>query len=746
MSPIPPAFEASAPRHRPIVAALAIIGVAAALGGLFGGAAWLSAIDATVAALYAALLGAAAGAAALWQRLHRAESARLEAEAAGAAAQARASAAERAAEASASREAEYRTLVDALDEVIVRRDAEGRIVYVNDAFCLLFARARNELLGSTFEPVRLDRVPGAGHAGHLDHAGDVDRCLMTVSGARWFAQSDHPIRDAAGRIIAVQSIARDVTARKAAERSLSEAHAKAEDLSRSKSRFLAIMSHEMRTPLNGILGMTGLLLDTKLTAEQQTYARAAKASGETLLALIDDLLDFQKIEAGHLDIVRAPFDILHLIEDVVELLGPRAQAKGIEIAGLVDPKLPRAIPGDVVRLRQILMNLAANAVKFTEHGGVRVRAARAGDDLVLSVEDTGIGIAGDALKRIFGEFEQADLATSRRFGGTGLGLAITRRITEAMGGTVSVESNTGAGSIFAVHLPLLAGVPAPARDMPLAGRRVLVVAASEIEGPSLVQDARAVGADAILVKDVASALDSIARTQPNVLLADRRLGRDQLTALVQDHPVHAPIPRRVVLLTPVDRGEIAELRAAGWDAYLVRPVRHVSLIAQLAGGAAPSTDPRMMLDETPRTSATIEPLNILLAEDNAINALLAAAILTKLGHRVHRVADGRAAIEAWRAGPRDEAGSRFDLVLMDVQMPELDGLAAARAIRAEEAATRHPRTPIVSLTANAFAEDRKAALDAGMDEHVPKPLDRDRLESLLLRIATTRNGPVAAAS
>jgi signal transduction histidine kinase/CheY-like chemotaxis protein len=744
MSPPPPEFEASAARHRPVVGALAVVGVAAALGALLGGAAWLAAVDAGVAALFAALLGAAGGAAALWPRLRRAETAALAAEAGRSAAEACAAAERRSAAEAAARAAEYRALIDAFDDVIVRRDAEGRILYVNDAFCLLFARRRGELLGSTFEPVRLDRVLDAGHPGHFATGGD--RCLMTVAGARWFAQSDHPIRDAAGRVVAVQTIARDVTARKAAERSLSEAHAKAESLSRSKSRFLATMSHEMRTPLNGILGMTGLLLDTKLTAEQQTYARAAKASGETLLALIDDLLDFSKIEAGHLDIVRAPFDILHLIEDVVELLGPRAQAKGIEIAGLVDPDLPRAIPGDVARLRQILMNLAANAVKFTEHGGVRVRAMRAGGDLVLSVEDTGIGIAGDALKRIFGEFEQADLATSRRFGGTGLGLAITRRIAEAMGGTVSVESNAGAGSIFAVHLPLLAGLAVPPRETSLAGRRVLVVATSEIEGPTLVQDARAAGAEVTLVLDVPSALDTSARLRPNVLLADRRLGRDQLTALVQGHPAGTPIPRRVVLLTPAHRGEIAELRAAGWDAYLVRPVRHVSLIAQLAGGAAPASDPRMTLDETPRASPTLEPLDILLAEDNAINALLAAALLTKLGHRVHRVADGRAAVEAWRVGPRNDIGSRFDLILMDVQMPGLDGLAAVREIRAEETATQRPRTPIVALTANAFAEDRGAALEAGMDEHVPKPLDRHRLESLLLRIATTRSGTTAAAS
>jgi signal transduction histidine kinase/CheY-like chemotaxis protein len=623
----------------------------------------------------------------------------------------------------------YRGLVEAMDDVILRRDPAGRIVWVNDAFCLTFARSRAELVGSTFEPARVDASGAEEPAPHLPR----DRCLATVSGPRWFSLVDQPIRDATGAIVAVQTIGRDITARKTAERALAEARAKAEAASQAKSRFLATMSHEMRTPLNGILGMTGLLVDTRLTPEQATYVRAAKASGEAMLALVDDLLDFSKIEAGRLELTPAPVALEALIEETVELLAPRAEAKGIEIAGRVDTALPASVAGDPARLRQMLANLGANAVKFTERGGVAIVAERAGDDLVLAVRDTGIGIAAEALPRIFREFEQADQSTARRYGGTGLGLAITRRLAEAMGGAVDVESAPGRGSTFAVRLPLLAGVAAPAPARPLAERRILLVADSPIEAPLLAAQAREAGAIVDLCRTPDEAARALASATFDVLVADRRLGLDGLARLaVAGRP--RPPARRVALLRAQDRGDIAGLRADGWDAYLVRPVRRASLVAQLGAAAPLATDPRFELDETLRAPGGARALDVLLAEDNAINALLACALLGKLGHRVRRVADGRAAVEAWRAGP--EGGGRYGLVLMDVQMPDLDGFAAARLIRAEEAERGLPHTPIVALTANALAEDRAAALAAGMDDHVTKPLDKARLEAVLLKVAS----------
>jgi PAS domain S-box-containing protein len=640
-------------------------------------------------------------------------------------------------------EQSYRGLVDSQDDLILRRDPEGRITWVNDAFCLLFARSRAELIGSRFEPVRLDRVPDAGHTGHAAYGDAEDRCLMTVSGPRWYAFVEIPVRDGAGGVVAWQSVGRDVTARKATERALAEAGDKAAAGSEAKSRFLAVMSHEMRTPLNGILGMAGLLLDTRLSAEQTTYAKAVKTSGEGLLALIDDILDFSKIEAGRLDFAREPFEVETLVEEVVELLAPRAHGKGIEIVGVVDPTLPRALQGDAARLRQILTNLAANAVKFTEKGGVTIRAARDGEALVLSVADTGIGIAAEALSRIFGEFEQASAETSRLYGGTGLGLAITRRLAEAMGGSVDVESMAGRGSVFSVALPLIGDAEPRALEAPLAGRRVLIVSPASVEAAALEEEARVAGARARRVGTVGEGAAALAREQPDVIVADRRLGRAGLRKLVARAETLEPRPRCVVLLTPQNRGEIAGLRAAGWQAYLVRPVRRVSLLAQLGTGAPPAVDPRMAFDETTRGSGEGPRLTVLLAEDNPINALLATALIERSGHHVTRVVDGRAAVDAWAAGPSGDGASRFDLVLMDVQMPVLDGTDAAREIRAREAEAGLARTPIVALTANAFVEDRAAVLAAGMDEHLAKPLERDRLQTLLDRVAA---GPARRAS
>lgn len=638
----------------------------------------------------------------------------------------------------------YRGLVDAQDDLIIRRDLDRRITYVNDSFALLFGKSHSELIGTYFEPARLD-LPNEGVNSNQPNRNALaqDRCYMTATGPRWFSLVELPVRDRNGIIIAIQNVGRDITDRKVAERSLSEAREKAESASRAKSRFLATMSHEMRTPLNGILGMAALLIDTHLSPEQKTYARAVKTSGESLLGLIDDLLDFSKIEAGHLELRRAPFDLPALIEDVVELLAPRAHAKGIEMVASIDPTLPNEVKGDATRFRQILMNLASNAVKFTDSGGVMIRAERREEQLTLRVEDTGIGIPSQALARIFDEFEQIDQGLVKRPAGTGLGLAITKRLVDAMGGGVAVESEVGQGSTFIVDLPILeAQAPAPITQH-ISGRKVLVVSSGVFEGKAIIEDVRGAGGEAKLALQVDQARSDLAAHWPDVVLADRRLGRSALRHLISAAPSGPKRPRLVVLLTPADRGEIASLRHEGFDAYLVRPVRFISLMAQLGRESAPASDLRMPLDETPRIVGETATLSILLAEDNAINALLATALMEKLGHRVVHVTDGRSAIEAWRLGPRRDGRARFDLILMDVQMPELDGAAAARLIRAEEVASGLERTPIIALTANAFAEDRAAVLEARMDEYLSKPIDRERLEVILLHLAATTPGSSA---
>ena len=367
--------------------------------------------------------------------------------------------------------------------MIVRRDADGRITYVNDAFCALAGRARDELVGTAFTLPVLEQ-------GATAHAADGtrihDQKIAADAGARWIAWREVMVRSAALPGAEMQSVGRDVTDRVQAERALADARDQAETANRAKSRFLAMVSHEVRTPLNGILGMADLLRDTTLTPEQTTYVKAVKTSGDALLSLIDEILDFSKIEAGRIDLDARAFDLAALVEETVELIAPRAQAKELEIASYVEDGLPRQVVGDAARLRQVLLNLAGNAVKFTDRGGVAIIVEPGiwPGEIDVLVRDTGIGIAPDEHDRIFKEFEQADGGIARKFGGTGLGLSISRRIVERMGGRIAVESVPGSGSTFRVALPLApaAGTDdAPFVAPDLAGMDVMIVAASAVE-------------------------------------------------------------------------------------------------------------------------------------------------------------------------------------------------------------------------------------------------------------------------
>ncbi len=343
------------------------------------------------------------------------------------------------------REAEERatSFLEAQDDLIMRRDASGAISYVNDAFCALAGRSRAELLATAFSLPVLDQGETSVMA---DGTRAYDQKIATHDGARWIAWREVTVR--AEGTSEMQSVGRDVTDRVLTEQALAVARDQAEAANRAKSRFLAMASHEIRTPLNGILGMAELLGDTPLTAEQTTYLKAMKTSGETLLSLIEEVLDFSKIEAGRLELSARPFPLAAFVEELVELLGPRAQEKGLEIGCYVDERLPARVVGDAARLRQVLFNLAGNAIKFTENGGVSIivePAAQPGR-ISIAVNDTGIGISLRDQARIFHEFEQADGGVSRKFGGTGLGLTISNRIVESMGGSISVESTPGQGS------------------------------------------------------------------------------------------------------------------------------------------------------------------------------------------------------------------------------------------------------------------------------------------------------------
>jgi PAS domain S-box-containing protein len=620
-----------------------------------------------------------------------------------------------------------RELIDAQGDMIVRRDSAGRIVYANDAYCRLAGQPRADLIG-TAQP--LDLIEQGAVVTTTDGTRIHDQKIRTASGERWIGWRDVTLRgDEGGEI---QSVGRDITDRVHAEAALADARDRSEEANRAKSRFLAMVSHEIRTPLNGILGMSELLLDTQLTPEQVTYTKAVRTSGETLLSLIEEILDFSKIEAGRLDLEARPFRLASLIEDTVELLAPRAQAKGLDIAAYVDDRLPQRVVGDVTRLRQVLLNLAGNALKFTEKGGfaLLVEPAIWPGEVSFKVRDTGIGISADDQTRIFGEFEQGDASATTSVNGTGLGLAICKRIVERMGGSIRVESIPGAGALFEFTVPLAAAQdrePASTLHPDLTGQNVLIVTPVAIEAPLLARRLLRWGAKVVIVPDQSAAAAIVPERRWDTLIADHALGRAALHALAQTTAGH--IKRRIVLITPAARAELPALKQDGFTSYLIKPVRPVSLAARMQAEDAGADMLKEMADEAPIVPSLDDlhasSLSILVAEDNEINALLARSLLTKLGHKPAVAVTGTDALEAYFAAR--SAGTPFDLILMDVRMPGIDGLEAARRIRAAETRAGQPRTPIIALTANAFPEHREACLAAGMDGFITKPLDRERL-------------------
>jgi len=665
-----------------------------------------------------------------------------------------------------SSEQRFRDVAGAAGEYIWETDEKGIYRFLTDRVTAVMGYSPEEMIGRPVndfifeEDIEMMKETQGSYESEKASFHNIEHRKVTKGGdVIWVLGSGVPILDQEGNLTGYRGTALDMSARKNTEIELIRAKEAAEQADRAKSEFLAVMSHEIRTPMNGVIGFANILADTPLNLEQKEFVDTIKNSAESLLGLINDILDFSKIESGHLEMESEPLNLNKCVEDVLNINAHNANAKRLELIYEMEDNVPEWIEGDVSRLRQVLINLVGNAVKFTTRGeiAVVVGAADLSRDgggrkkIAFEVRDTGVGIAPDHIERLFKPFSQADSSTTRKYGGTGLGLAICKRLVELMGGDILVKSEPGKGSVFhfdivtrVLPLPQSAAVPAGDQEKFLKGKHVLIVDDNSTNRRVLERQLQRWGMNAKQAGDADEALSLLQKEDPfDLAVLDMMMpGTDglDLARKIRGSSDARKLP--LILLSSFGQNDAnLKARAAGFQAVVTKPVRQSQLrevMLRVLWEAKPAQDSTAA--PMARRSSTLAvsigpqyPLKILLAEDNVVNQMVVTLMLKKIGYAVHIVDNGKKVLEAL-------ARQTYDLVLMDIQMPEMDGLEAAREIRKIESlptGSDIPKPPvyIIALTADAMQGDREKCLEAGMNDYLTKPIRPNELQAALQRCA-----------